>query len=372
MTTPIQSASPVISIDDIGKRFLDLEFEVSGLIAQALANEKPGRDREKCDAIFGIYTHRYLAPCIGKDLVSRAANFGGETLIPMILAAEKDYKCDYHKGALFHDTAIAYMLNGNEDKFEYLLAMTDEEECKTTGGRHQRGAINLRAGGFPNKSLEERLYFACDLLNGIRVGHAASLRFMIGSVPITPAEFDAWRQKLEPLHQFELLRIIHDLEVFVGMKASDYPSVDDNPFVMLRLAKTLSHLAQWVESCLTTWQGTTGPKGALSGKLTADADFGGPLCAAAGNQEIFAGKNPHGAAVDAELNQLLIDLAAAPAGAARQWRILRILYIVRNSTAHVIEPNLAMYYDRTLLLQLIQVVFISVFVICQLKRKPMP
>jgi hypothetical protein len=76
--------------------------------------------------------------------------------------------------------------------------------------------------------------------------------------------------------------------------------------------------------------------------------------------------------VDAELRKLLADLALAPAGVERQWRLLRILYIVRNSTAHTIEPALAMYTDRALLLNLLQVVFLSVFTISQLKARPMP
>jgi hypothetical protein len=121
---------------------------------------------------------------------------------------------------------------------------------------------------------------------------------------------------------------------------------------------------------LTQWQGGGGE--ALGKKLKKDPDFGASLSKCAGSGDDFAGHSPKGSAVDTQLRQLLADLVAARVGAGRHWRLLRILYIVRNSTAHTIEPNLAMYQDRAFLLNLLQVVFVSVFVICQLKAKPMP
>lgn len=342
-------------------------------ICNELKSSNPGRDRAKCDRIFGVhYISAYLGPCVLNGLQSRVAGFGGPGLIAQVLALEEELSTEFHKGMLFHDTGVACLLSGDEDSYEYLLAMTDEEEVKTTNGAHRRGTANLRSDSLTTKTITERIQFACDLLNGQETNIAANFTFATGVASITASRFDAWRQTLDALHQFELLRIIHDVQVFIGNKYPDYSAAKDNPFVMLRLAKALSHLAQWVESCLTQWQGTEGPGGALGGKLKADANFGRLLSATAGNTEAFAGNCPHGAAVDAELRQLLTDLAGASTGVQRQWRLLRILYIARNSTAHTIEPNLAMYNDRAFLLNLLQVVFVSVFVICQLKAKQMP
>ena len=162
------------------------------------------------------------------------------------------------------------------------------------------------------------------------------------------SQFDTWRKKLDPQHQFELLRIIHDIHVFLGDIYPAYRAVDDNPFIMLRLVKALAHLAQLVESCLTSWQRVK--RKTLREKLFADASFGKKLSKSAGGQERFAGNNPKPGMVDSELVQLLKDYAAAPVGNERHWRVLRILYIVRNSTAHTIDRKLKMYKNRAHLL----------------------
>ena len=286
-----------------------------------------------------------------------------------MLDLERQLATEFHKGALFYDTGLAHLLAGNEDRYEYFLAMTDEEEFRKTGGAHARGTSNLRSGVLEAATISERMPFACNVLNGDIAHNAATFSFVTGGAPVSGAQFDLWRQTLDSLHQFELLRIIHDVEIFLGADDPTYPAAADNPFVLLRLAKALSHIAQWVESCLTYWQG--GGDKSLSSKLKEEPDFAG-LTASAGGPEQFAGYCPHGPDVDAALRQLLLDTASAPAGSERQWRVLRILYIARNSTAHSIDPNLAVYQDRALLLSLLQVVFVSVFVVCQLKAKPMP
>ena len=363
---PIEDCNSKLS--GIHSQLVEIEKSVFSYVLSELVRVQPGRDRAKCDPMFSYYTQAYLVPCVSKHLASRVTNVGGDSLIQNVVALEKKMATEFHKGVLFHDTAVAQLVSGNEDGYEYLIAMTDEEEVRTQNGAHKRGTMNLRSDGLAAKTIIERMQFACDLLNGGIAGHAANFSFLTRATPVTPPQFDSWRQKLDALHQFELLRIIHDIEVFVGAGYPDYQPVKDNPFVMLRSAKALSHLAQWVESCLTQWQGT---HGGLHGKLNNDPEFSNALRASAGGAK-YPGNSPQGAAVDTDLQQLLTDVSAAAAGSPRHWRLLRILYIVRNSTAHTIEPNLAMYANRTLLLNLLQVVFVSVFVISQLKAKRMP
>lgn len=358
---------------EISSTLTSIETDLYGNIADALVSTKPGRDSGQCNAIFGIYTNALFTPYVKYGLASRAARVGS-ALALAVLEIEQKHAVEFHKGALFHDTALAYFLSGDEDQYEYLLAMAGEEDFKTSGGIQERASLNLRSNALTGQTIRHRLQFACDVLNGTVAGHPANYAFVTGAPPMTATQLDGWRQRLEPLHQFEFLRCVHDLYVFVGVGYPDYQAVKNNPFVMLRLAKALSHLAQWVESCLTGWQ-VPPITGTLSNKLMLDPHFV-PLKNAAPTPDDFAGKDPYkrggAAAVDAELRQLLTDLAAAPTGAERQWRLLRILYIVRNSTAHTIEPKLAMYVDRALLLSLLQVVFVSVFAISQLKGRPTP
>jgi hypothetical protein len=354
----------------VGAQLRNVENQVCGNILNALT-KKP--DAAGCDNIFGNYTS-YLSPCVSRGFASRAAWFSRKHLIPAVLNLERELAFQFHKGALFYDTGLAHLLAGNEDGYEYFLAMTDEEEFRKTGGAHKRGTANLRGSGLAAQTVTERIKFGCDLLNGKFATHTANFAFVTGGTPIDAPQFDAWRQRpdvLDQLHQFELLRIIHDVEIFLGARYPNYLPSADNPFVLLRLAKAVSHLAQWVESCLTHWQGA-GVGETLSGKLKNDPHFGKLLIGVAGSGKQFAGNPPQGADVDVELRKLLKDLEAAPIGNERHWRLLRILYIVRNSTAHTIEPNMAMYNDRGFLLNLLQVVFVSVFSLCQLKAKPMP
>lgn len=379
MIAPANSQSNAELLAGIGSRFVTAEKEMFKAIGDALAKENPGRDRGKCDAIFGTYySDGFLRHCVRQGLESRAAIIGTK-LSHAVLGLERRLKTEFHKGALFHDTALAHFISGNEDQYEYMLAMADEEDfrtCVAANQHHQRGTLNLRANAMTGQTLQDRLAVACDLLNGQVSGHAANYTFSTSSgAPVSTSQLDAWRQTLNPLHQFEFLRLIHDIYVFLGIEHPGYEAAKDNPFVMLRLAKALSHLTQWVESCLTDWQGRA-IHGTLANKLTGDPDFGNSLSTEAGSAAAFAGNNPANnggaAAVDAALQQLLAELATASTTTQKQWRILRILYIVRNSTAHTIEPNLAMYNNRPFLLNLIQAVFVSVFVVCQLKGKQMP
>ena len=356
---------------NIHAQLVELEKSVFNYILSELVRVKPGRDRGKCDPIFSYYTQAYLAPCVSKHLASRAANVGGDSLIQQVLALEKKLNTEFHKGVLFHDTAVAHLVSGNEDGYEYLLAMTDEEEVKTQGGAHKRGTMNLLNGGLAKPIIAERMRFTCDFLSSKVAGHAGNYSYLTGRASIDGNALDAWRQKLNNLHQFELLRIIHDAEIFIGLSNPEYETAKDNPFVMLRLAKTLAHLAQWVESCLTEWQNRT-IHGALGWKLQDDPSFNGLHNGTQADKHRFAGNCPQGADVDIELRQLLTDIVTAPTADRRNRHLLRTLYIVRNSTAHTIEPSLAIYSDRAFLLNLIQVVFVSVFVICHLKGKQMP
>lgn len=355
-----------------GAELETLEKQVSETVIRELKNQNPGRNREACDKILGDYYGRaYLIPGIRNGLASRVAYYGSSALVPVILELEQKMGTQFHKGALFYNTAIAYLLSGNEDGCEYFLAMTDEEEVKTAPANHKRGTMNLRSGELVGQTIVNRMEFACKILDGTIIGSPLTYSLLTGRGAVSGAQLDAWRQNYDALHQFELLRVIHDIQSFLEYY-SDYQPVIDNPFVMLRMGKALAHLAQWVESCLTNWQGSAGPGGALGGKLKSDPDFGATLSTAAGNTEKFAGFSPHGAAVDTELQQLMSQIAAAPVGPEQQWRLLRILYIVRNSTAHTIEPNLKIYIDRKFVLELMQAVFVSVFVICQLKGKQLP
>jgi hypothetical protein len=355
----------------IHRQLMVVEKQVLAEIVTALNTTKPMRQRVECDTIFARFLQQYMQLCVAYGFASRAASFSTVHLIPKVLKLEQQLATEFHKGALFYTTAHAHLLAGNEDGYERFLAMADEEDYRTSSGAHKRGTSNLRDVYVQEQTITKRMGLACDLLNGKIASNAADFFFITGMAPATADRFNSWRKSLDPLHQFELLRIIHDIEILIGVGYPKYPAVDDNPFVMLRLAKALSHLAQWVESCLTHWQVGVMAEG-LGGKLQSDPDFNVLHNGTVAGKRKFAGNPPRLRKVDAELRQLLTDVAAAPIEVERQWRLLRILYITRNSTAHTIEPNLAVYQDRAFLLNLLQVVFLSVFVICQLKAKPMP
>jgi len=71
------------------------------------------------------------------------------------------------------------------------------------------------------------------------------------------------------------------------------------------------------------------------------------------------------------LRQLAQEIEVVGTEERRQWRTLRVLYIIRNVTAHVIEPGLELYNDRDLALRLLQLVLIAGLMIEQIKRAPL-
>jgi hypothetical protein len=369
------------AICKIGAELKSIEDRVLNCTLNALKKNNPGRVEVACGNIFSIYTSFCLWPFISQGCASRAAAFSRERLIPDVLSLERQMATEFHKGGLFYDTGLAHLLAGNEDGYERFLAMANEEDCKTRKQPHNRGASNLRCDGLPQQTINKRMEFACKLLNGEIARGAVHFAFMTGEAPVGAKTFHEWRKNLPPLDHFELLRIIHDVEVHLGEIYPNYLAVDDHPFIMLRLAKALSHLAQWVESCLTHWQGglvvhkTRGgkvePVKTLRQKLACDLQFVDLHNKAAGGCQNFPGNMPEGVKdINRELSDLLRELETKPPGTERHWRLLRILYIVRNSTAHTIQEGLDVYKDRELLLNLLQVVFVSVWVIWQLKGKP--
>lgn len=357
-------------IAGIGGLLKNIEAAVRAKVIADLTGLQQANNRGQCDNIFGTFSQLYLGPCISQSLASRAANFSSLQLIPAVLALEQQRGVQFHKGALFHDTAIAASLAGDEDLFDYLLAMTDEEEFRTANGRHVRGSYNLQAGGMGAQFLAKRLQFACDLLNASIIPGGISFASVTGLPAVTTGRLDLWRlHHLDGGHQFELWRVVHELEVFSPQRFPGYSAAGDNPFVMLRLAKALGHLAQFVESCFTAMPGV-----AASGKTLAEklhSQFGN-LSNAAGGKPNFVGTNPQtGSAMRAELVQLLQGIPLQ-AGEQQEWRLLRVLYLVRNSTAHTIDASLPYYSDRLVTIELAQAVFASLFVIRQIKGAALP
>jgi hypothetical protein len=347
-------------------------------IIKELSSVGTERDRGRCDSAFGHYTHQLLYPYAGVGLVTRAAAFARDRLIPDVLNFEATHPVNFHKGALFYDTALAHLVSGDEQRFEYFLAMVDEEEYRTHGveGKPQkRGETNLRTSQLSKVTIEHRVRFASSLLNGGEVGYPANYEFLFGRA-MNASQFDNWRQTLPALDHFELFRLLHDAEIFCGVSMPGYKPVRDNPYIMLRLVKALSQLAQWVESRLTVFQRAlpagTIKKPTLSRKLGDDLALSA-LVSAAGNVDRFAGTCPKTTSdTDAEIRQLLNDLQVQSDQDQKDWRVLRLLYIIRNCTAHQIDEALAFYTDRKLLLELLQVVFLSCFVIEKRKTGTIP
>lgn len=365
-------------LDVIDRRLSGIEDEVIQHTMSKLADMKASRERTASDEAFGYFTHCILFPYAEKRLASRAAWFSRAKLIPKVLEIEAARSIEFHKGALFYDTALAHLAIGDEARFEYFLAMADEEDFGTHGveGKpRQRGTHNLRQGGLSSQTIAERVRFAADLMNGVVSTNSATFAFMFGA-PITEPRVDQWRRSLDSLHHAELFRFLYEAELFCGRGMPEYCPVRDNPYVMLRLAKTLAHAGQWVESRLTALQRTL-PAGTIRGstltKKLGDEPAFACLSTAAGNVDRFAGTNPRTTTdADAEIRQLLNDLQTQTDQDQKDWRALRLLYIIRNSTAHEIDENLAFYRDRKLLMELMQVVFLSYFVIEKRKTGRIP
>ena len=353
-------------IDQCAGEFTSIEKEVLDYTLESLKKIKDKRNRTPCDKAFGYFTHCLLIPYSKQGLSSRAAQFASSTLIPEVLALEGEEGIEFHKGALFYDTALAYLDIGDEARFEYYLAMASEEDYEThgvEGKTRQRGMHSLKTGELSKQTIEDAVQFAVDVLNGSHSTSSVTYDFALGHT-VTTAQFDACRKILDPFHHAELFRLLYEARIFLGGGMPAYEAVKDNPYVMLRLVKSLAHLGQWCESKLTAIQraaGTVTGK-TLSKKLTDDSSFSA-LVTAAGNQANFAGNNPNGAAAtDAELKSLIADAAAATSDDGKHWRVLRVFYLVRNSTAHQIDDALSFHTDLAYLKQLLQVVFVGYFV----------
>jgi len=165
-----------MSFEGVNTSLAEIERRVHDDILNALTS--PKLDSNACDEIFGIYTHKYLAPCVSSGLSARAATFSRGWLIPAVLDLEKRLSTRFHKGALFYDTGVAHLLSGDENGYELFLAMSDEEDFRKTHGAHKRGTLNLRNDGLAAPTITGRMQFASNLLNGKVVGSAADFAFM--------------------------------------------------------------------------------------------------------------------------------------------------------------------------------------------------
>lgn len=346
------------------------ESEVIQDIERMLERIDKPRDRSACDAAFGYFSACILRPYCSNGMASRAAEFGMSVVIPRTLALEKTKGLEFHKGAIFYNVGLACLIAGDEDRFEYCLAMADEEDHLTAnaeGHSHSRGTTNLKSGTLSKQTIQLRLAFLADMLSKGLGASVVNYDQLFGH-PATKGRVDVWRTSLEPLHHGELFRALAEVSIFSGHSMPDYPNALDNPYVMLRLAKALAHLAQFAESYLTKINELTAGKYTLSEKLAALSN----MVAAAPSKDRFCRQCPSGAAVNTELVTLLSKISLETSYEQKAWRILRVLYIIRNATAHVIEPVLDLYTDRPKLLELLQVVLLSVFVISKESGKTIP
>jgi hypothetical protein len=366
----------VIDVDECVNQFKRLEDDVLNSIMfelrESINTNRSLRDRTAEDHCFGRFCTFILRPYIQAGMVSRAATFSVSVLIPSILELETTRSFQFHKGALFYDTALAFLFMGDEARFEYYLAMTDEEDFLTHGveGKAQeRGMHNKKLGGLTSQTIQRAVEFTVQLANGSILSSVCPLSKVLGS-PLSDQKTNVWRGGLDVFHHAEFFRLLNELRIFCGADVPKYSAVLNNPYVMLRLGKVLAHVAQWAESQLTLLQAGTVTAKTLHSKLASDPHLS-PLIAVAGADaagvDLFPGKNVLGANVDTELRSLLADIQVQTVAEQRAWRVLRILYIIRNSTAHQIESTLAFYQDRQYLLDLIQVTLVAAFVIQQRK-----
>jgi hypothetical protein len=207
--------------------------------------------------------------------------------------------------------------------------------------------------------------FTVEFANGSKLSTACPI-VVIAGVAMTEANLNTWRMKLDGYHHAELFRFLKEIRIFCGLEVPEYLVVYDHPHVMLRLVKALAHLAQWGESQLTYLQSQTGltPGKTLSPKLANDPEFHSLVSISCGS---LPGNSPMGADVDTVLQRLLSEIKGQSNPDEISWRCLRILYIVRNATAHQIESTLALYDDRQYLLDVMQATLMACFVIQQRK-----
>ena len=347
---------------DLCGHFLEFEQEVVECIRRELLEITSERSRADCDAALGTYVSHILIPYSKFDMGSKAASLGVDTIIPAVLHIEEKKGIEFHKGALFYNIALAYLISGDEDRFEYYLAMADEEDhltCIAEGQSHPRGTTSIKKGNLSEETIQPRLMLLVRMLNGELTSSCVDFESLLGHLAAVDS-VDQWRQGLEPCHHGELFRAIKEVSIFSGLSMPNYTPVLDNPYVMLRLAKALAHVAQFAESLLSQVNSNVPVGTTLSRKLGSLSN----MVTAAPSQQDFCGKCPKTVFdIDQELRTLVAEAETEAAYDQKAWRVLRILYIVRNATAHIIDPLLSFYSDRGLLMNLLQVVFLSVFVI---------
>lgn len=334
------------------------------------------REIDLCDTIFLEYWNNIHEPYLSMGLGHRAAKFARETLIPSILNKEINSGIQYHKGGIFYNTAITHLEIGDVDRFDYFLAMADDEDTQSlppTGIIHKRGTLPKKAETIGEGTAKDLITVACKLLNGEYQGNPSVSFKLIYGKDLSEDKFNTWRRTLDREHGCELLRILGEAKVFLGSDMPSYKTVEDHPYILLRLAKVLAHLAQWVESYLTLIQKAKPPAGgngtskSLGSKIINDKRDFALLFNAAVNADTVAGNNPSDP--DKEIKNLISDIKNQNTLIQKEWRIMRILYIVRNSTAHNIDESSDIYKNRDYVLNLMSCVFISVFLIEKFKNK---
>lgn len=344
----------------------DAEKRVTDRILLELKRLTNSRIRTEGDPIFGQFSK--LLHFYKKLGLTHRAVIYARFLISETLKFESTSAIEVHKGALFYDAALAHFVMGDMDRGSYLLAMANEEDVETSKGESNqimRGQLNLMQGELSRQLARLPLNFIVAFLNEPLIDPLGQggFQFIFDKVLVLQ-DFDTWRKSLDAVHHFELFRMIQELDVF-DKSHLKYNRVLDHPYVLLRLAKVLAHLAQWLESYLNVFQGAKYGD-SLSPRLNKDPVFA-PFCTAAGSPSNFAGNCPRGVHVDIELRRLLSDINNSTDSTGRRWRILRIAYIVRNTMSHQIDANLGAYQDRNLLRQLIQMVILASLVIYECK-----
>ena len=275
-------------------------------------------DRATGERVFGFFTSNILLPYSQNKMVSRAATFARYTVIPEILNVEIDKSVTFYKAPLFYDTAMAHLLSGDTNRFEYFLAMTDEENSRMNALEAKpkfRGTTNLKDLDLGREIFKFRLEFMANLCNGSITDSPITHDFLIGTGSMKFPRIDAWRRSLDANHHVDLYRVINEIEVFVGSRMPLYEPVKDNPYIMIRLAKALANAAEWVEADLGRLQQNM-IAGSLSKKLGNDPEFN-ELSHAAGGLKNLTGEMPPAAPIADELDKLIGEIEQAPQGIQR-------------------------------------------------------
>jgi hypothetical protein len=246
--TPDPDVNSLADIQDCTDQLTRVEDKVLQSILFRLEQEfdlrKRNRDRAPCDRVFGVYTRFIYERYADAGMASRAALFSASTLIPAVLDLEARKGCEFHKGGLFYDTALAFLISGDEARFEYYLAMADEEDYLThavEGKARERGMHNRKLGTLTSQTIQASVFFAVQVANGSTLSAVCPVATLLGG-PLTGAKVDTWRANLDVFHHAELFRTLNEFRVFCGDDVAYYTRVRDNPYVMLRLGKVHAFL----------------------------------------------------------------------------------------------------------------------------------